>query len=57
MIFTLQDHISTDAFIHQLQQAGILVLDFGPQKIRMITHLDFGEEELDRVIDVLKGLF
>lgn len=57
LIFTLQDHISTDVFIEQLRQSGILVLDFGPHKIRMITHLDVGNEEIEKVMQVLSDLY
>lgn len=57
VVFTLQDHISEDEFIERLRKSGILVLGFGPRKIRMITHLDFGDEELERVVQVLQNLF
>ncbi|MBP6977564.1 MAG: GntG family PLP-dependent aldolase [Bacteroidales bacterium] len=56
LIFTLQDGISTDTYLKKLQESGVLALDFGPQKIRMITHLDFGDEELVRVQQVLQEM-
>ena len=32
------------------QKEGILCSAFGPDKVRWVTHLDFGEEDLARVL-------
>ena len=56
LVFTLQDHISAETFIRQLSQYGILVLEFGPRKVRMITHLDFDDEQLDQVRQALSEI-
>lgn len=57
VVFTLEDTVSTDTCLAKLREADVLALDFGPQKIRMITHLDVGDEEIDQVIKVVKNLF
>ncbi len=56
VVCTLEDTLPTGAFIQKLKDAGILVLEFGHQKIRMITHLDVGDEEIEKVMQVLPEL-
>lgn len=56
VVFALQDPISADTFMERLRENGILVLGFGPGKIRMITHLDIGDEELEKVMQLLPDL-
>ncbi len=43
-------------FINKLYHKGIKAVPFGGQKVRMVTHLDVDDQQLDYVIDVLKSL-
>jgi threonine aldolase len=42
--------------IEKLKQKGILTIAFGPQQIRMVTHLNFTDDMLEKTIHVLKNL-
>ena len=56
VIFTLNDKIQSDDFVARLRAQNIVSSAFGVQKIRFVTHLDFTDEMLSRVIDVLKKM-
>ena len=44
------------AFSDLLKQHGILANATGPKKLRMVTHLNFNDEQLDQTVNVLKQL-
>ena len=56
VIFTLVNGITTDLILQKLAGNNVLALPFGPREVRMITHLDFTDEMLDKTINVLKSL-
>ncbi len=56
LIFDLKDAMTADNFLTKLAEEDILAVPFGPQTIRFVTHLDFTEEMLKKVIQVLKRL-
>jgi threonine aldolase len=56
IIFKLHDDIDPNQFMHKLKPKGILVAGFGPQTIRMVTHLDFTDEQLDELTTKLLSL-
>ncbi len=56
IIFDLKEENSADIFLQKLQAQNILAVPFGPSTIRMVTHLDFTDEMLEKTIDVLKKL-
>lgn len=56
VIFSLNDDKESSEFIAELQKEGILVVGFGPQTIRVVTHLDFTDDDMENVIKVLKKL-
>jgi threonine aldolase len=47
VIFKLSQSVKDSDFIHQLAKNDIKVVAFGPQTIRMVTHLDFNENMLE----------
>jgi threonine aldolase len=53
LIFDLQPPLTADAFSQQLAEYGIKAYPFGPQTMRFVTHLDFTEQMLQRVLEVL----
>ena len=53
VIFDLQPPLMTDAFLKKLGENGMLAAPFGPATVRFVTHLDFTEEMLGRVVDVV----
>jgi threonine aldolase len=53
VIARLADRSATE-FVNQLKEKGILAVTFGPDLVRFVTHLDFGDEQLDALGDLLK---
>jgi len=56
VIFRLKDLMSSDDFFRLTQERGLWCVGFGPQTIRMVTHLDFTEEMLQHTFSILKEL-
>ncbi len=56
VIFTLQDDVKDTEFLHKLKENNIWAVGFGPQMIRMVTHLDFTDEMLEQLIRRLRLL-
>lgn len=56
VIFYLKDSISQEDFTKYLNAKNILLHSMGEGKMRMVTHLDFTDEMLKIVIDVLKNM-
>jgi threonine aldolase len=58
VIFDLDEKVvKGNHFIEMLKQKDVLVSGFGPQTIRMVTHLDVSSEQIDYVGKVLKSDF
>ncbi len=57
IVCKLTDEVKDTAFITRLQERNIKVLGFGPQTVRMVTHLDFDDKDLEYVIETLDKLF
>ena len=55
VIFTLREQ-SPAQFIETLKQRGVLVIPFGKQQVRMVTHLGVTDAQVDRVLEVLQSL-
>lgn len=53
-IFELKKGITSKEFVKRMIDKGIKVIAFGPQLIRLVTHLDFTNEMLEQTIKVLK---
>lgn len=56
LIFDVNPPYTAASFLEKLAEKGIKASAFGPQTVRFVTHLDFTEEMLDRVVEVLKEL-
>ncbi|MES2514770.1 MAG: GntG family PLP-dependent aldolase [Bacteroidota bacterium] len=54
VIFNLTDKYTAAGFEEKLKSLDIKVSVFGRQTIRFVTHLDFTDDMLEKVIDVLK---
>jgi len=55
VIFEVIDSIDFTTIINKLAKKDIKVVAFGPQQIRLVTHLNFTDEMLDKTIEVLKN--
>jgi threonine aldolase len=56
VIFEVIESIDFNVIIQQLAAQHIKVVPFGPQQIRLVTHLNFTDEMLEKTIRVLKSL-
>lgn len=56
VIFKLNKSIKDEDFMNRLNQMNVKVIGFGPQVIRMVTHLDFKTEMLEEVEKALKRI-
>ena len=56
IIFNVQDSINENDFIHRLADANISLISMGQGKLRMVTHLDFTEDMLERVVRSIENI-
>jgi len=56
LIFKLKEEYPGDKFIAKLAENDVKAIEFGPQMVRFVTHLDFTDDMLERTIAVLKNL-
>ena len=54
IIFYVKDHLNADDFIASMAKKNILLTPMGDGKIRIVTHLDFSEEMLEKLVYELK---
>ena len=55
IIFYVKDHLNADDFIACMTKKNILLTPMGDGKIRIVTHLDFSEEMLEKLVYELKA--
>jgi threonine aldolase len=56
IIFKLKDQVSSDVFLEKLKVEGIIANTMGKQCIRFVTHLDFNDEMLAKLIITLNKI-
>lgn len=56
VIFNVIDTINEQDFISRMNDADILLISMGQGKLRMVTHLDFTEEMLERVVLTIENI-
>ena len=57
VIFNLTDGINEDKFIKDLKEKNVLITSMGSGKLRMVTHLDFTDAMLERLLEILDNLY
>lgn len=57
VVFEVQDDLLHTDIIEKLNQENIRTVAFGPQQIRLVTHLDFTENMLERTVQVLRNIY
>lgn len=55
VIFELNANINEQAFFNQLAKNNIHIINMGGGKLRMVTHLDFTDEMLNKLLDYLSS--
>ncbi len=56
VVARLQTGVEQVGFLKALEERGIKAVPFGPGTIRMVTHLDFSDEDLEQVAETLKQM-
>ena len=56
IIFNLNDKLKPEDFVQKLAVHNIKASGFGKQAVRFVTHLDFTDEMLDKVVAVLNEI-
>ncbi|MCF8369726.1 MAG: aminotransferase class I/II-fold pyridoxal phosphate-dependent enzyme [Bacteroidales bacterium] len=56
IVFKLSDNISDKSFLTTLESKGIRAIGFGPQTIRLVTHLDFTDDMLEQLLGELRSI-
>jgi threonine aldolase len=53
VIFTILDTLKVSDVLHKLKDQGLLATAFGPHDIRMVTHLDFDDDQLTQTLKII----
>ncbi|MBI1967015.1 MAG: aminotransferase class I/II-fold pyridoxal phosphate-dependent enzyme [Gemmatimonadetes bacterium] len=53
MIDLVREQDSSDMVIAKLAQAGVLVVPFGPRRLRAVTHLDVSRQDVERAAEIV----
>ena len=56
VIFSVVDSTTPENILAQLNNDQVKAIKFGPQEIRLVTHLDFDDKMLDKTIQVFKKI-
>ncbi|MBN8577008.1 MAG: threonine aldolase [Cytophagales bacterium] len=56
VIFSVVDSTTPENILAQLNNEEVKAIKFGPQEIRLVTHLDFDDKMLDKTIQVFKKI-
>lgn len=56
MIDLVREGDSSDIVIPRLAQAGVLVVPFGPRRLRAVTHLDLSRRDVERAAEIAAGV-
>ncbi|HCM76175.1 MAG TPA: threonine aldolase [Cytophagales bacterium] len=56
VIFVVAEKFTPEQVLHKLAEKNIKALKFGPQEIRLVTHLDFTDDMLAKSVDVFKKI-
>lgn len=56
VVFTLVPALNPSEYLKKLRSQGLLAVSFGGQAIRLVTHLDLQEEDIDKAIEILGNI-
>jgi threonine aldolase len=56
VIFYLEDGLDPDKFLNDLESEKLRISDMGEGKLRMVTHLDYGEKQHCEVKEIFKEM-
>jgi threonine aldolase len=56
VVFSFAAAIDKAAFIRALRDAGVLVSDYGTRGVRIVTHYQIADNDVDRAIDAIRSV-
>ena len=56
VIFRLKEGLKVSETLEKLKAKGILAVAFGSRDIRLVTHLDFDDDQLEQAVTILKAM-
>jgi threonine aldolase len=56
VIFKVTDNLKVSEILLKLKEKGLLAAAFGAHEIRLVTHLDFDDDQLAQTVKILKNL-
>lgn len=56
IIFKLCKHLDEKLFLTELEKEQIKIISMGEGKLRIVTHLEFTDEMLAKVVEVLERI-
>lgn len=56
VISKLSDQFSVDSMLDRLKEKGLLAVPFGADEIRLVTHLDFDDDQLQQSVEIIKSI-
>ena len=56
VIFQVKEHLDENDFVKALEKENIFIISMGEGKLRMVTHLEFTDEMLLKVVRTIKNL-
>ncbi len=54
VVFHVKQQYTNLAFIERLEKVGVKCIPFGPSRVRMVTHLDISDSDVEQVCEKLK---
>ena len=56
LVFNLIPGLSAKEMVHKLRGLGILAAEFGPETVRMVTHLDIDDNAIEQVLATMRSI-
>jgi threonine aldolase len=56
MLDLLRERDTADAVVRALAEHGVLVVSFGPKRLRAVTHLDVTADDIDRAVGIIAAV-
>ena len=56
MIDLVRESDTAETVLPRLARAGVLLVPFGPRRLRAVTHLDVSRRDVERAADLMAGV-
>lgn len=56
LVFIMEANINPVAYCDKLKEKGVLAMPFGPDRIRLVTHINHSDDDISKTIQILKSM-